>query len=241
MAAVNWEALRRALGTDPDGFPTDVLIRAPSWFTGQVDLLVEAVRCTAGGASLKRCQSILSEIRSRELQDWYIGVGQWSGTYRASVRNVPKPPTSGGADYPRQLRYALLERDGFRCRYCGSRVVCLDELKVAAKLLEVPELVSGRANRARHGIRLIVQATFDHVIPAARFKGEGVNNMTNLVTSCWSCNFGKAHFTLEELGLTDPRERVSIADSEWNGLVYLRQLRKITKRSEMGGPSRETA
>jgi hypothetical protein len=117
----------------------------------------------------------------------------------------------------------------------------LDELKLAAKLLDVPELVSGRADRARHGIRLIVQATFDHVIPAARFKGEGANNLANLVTSCWSCNFGRAHFTLEELGLTDPRERVSIVDSGWDGLVQLRQSRRITKRAELGGPSRETA
>jgi hypothetical protein len=105
-------------------------------------------------------------------------------------------------------------------------VVCSDELKAAAEVLETPELVSGRGNRGRHGIQLIIQATFDHVVPAARFHGESFNDIANLVTSCWSCNFGKAHFTLEELGLEDPREQLIIVDGEWDGLMYLRHLRK---------------
>ena len=220
---MNLDALRGALGSDPTKFPRDVLVRAPEWFDGQIDLLVEASMGAMSGRSLSECQSLFRSIRSKDIQDWFIGVGQWSGTYRASVLKVAKPKTSGGVDYPRQLRYPILERDGFRCRYCGSRVVCIDELKAAAKILETPELVGGRGNRGRHGIRMIVQATFDHVVPAARFEGEGVNDMENLVTSCWPCNFGKAEFLLEELGLELKSSRSS---SSWDGLCDLRPHRR---------------
>jgi 5-methylcytosine-specific restriction endonuclease McrA len=220
---MNLDALRKALGSDPTKFPRDVLVRAPDWFDSQVDLLIEATAGAMSGRSLRECQSLFRSIRSKDIQDWYIGVGQWSGTYRAALRNIERPKTAGGVDYPRQLRYPLLERDGYRCRYCGSRVICIDELKTAAKILEAPELVGGSGNRGRHGIRLIVQATFDHVVPAARFEGEGVNDMKNLVTSCWPCNFGKAEFLLKELDLELVPPRSS---SGWDGLCNLRQQRR---------------
>jgi 5-methylcytosine-specific restriction endonuclease McrA len=220
---MNLDALRGALGSDPNKFPRDVLVRAPEWFDSQVDLLVEATTGAMSGRSLRGCQLLFRSIRSRDIQDWYIGVGQWSGTYRAALRNIERPKTAGGVDYPRQLRYPLLERDGYRCRYCGSRVIGIDELKAAAKILEAPELVGGSGNRGRHGIRLIVQATFDHVVPAARFEGEGVNDMENLVTSCWPCNFGKADFLLEELNLELMSPRSA---SGWDGLCDLRPHRR---------------
>jgi 5-methylcytosine-specific restriction endonuclease McrA len=223
---MDWNALRDALGTEPEAFPSDVLIHAPEWFTSQVDLLLEAISCAYEGERVDNCQSLIRKIRSSDIQDWFIGIGQWSGTYRASVLKVQKPITSGGIDYPRQLRYPLLERDGFRCRYCNSKVICIEELKVAAKLLQMPELVSGSGNRGRHGIRMIVQATFDHVIPASRFNGAGRNDMANLVTSCWPCNFGKAYYKLHELQLSELHEPDVEADKVWNGLVHLRSRRR---------------
>jgi hypothetical protein len=226
---MNLAALHQTLGSDLSRFPRDVLVPSLEWFNSQVDLLVEAATGAMNGRSLGQCQALFREIRSRDIQDWYIGIGQWSGTYRAAVRGVEKPKTSGGVDYPRRLRYPLLERDGFRCRYCGSRVICIDELRAAAKILELPELVNGNGNRGRHGIRLIVQATFDHVVPAARFEGEGVNEMENLVTSCWSCNCGKAHFTLEELGIDLVPPRNGLA---WDGLVDLRSRLRATDHSQ---------
>jgi hypothetical protein len=40
----------------------------------------------------------------------------------------------------------------------------------------------------------------------------------NLVAACWGCNFGKYHFTLEQLGLVPPRKRNAI-ENEWQGLT----------------------
>lgn len=43
--------------------------------------------------------------------------------------------------------------------------------------------------------------------------------MANLVTSCQSCNYGKYNYTLEQLGLDDPRIRPPSPFSDWTGLT----------------------
>lgn len=48
----------------------------------------------------------------------------------------------------------------------------------------------------------------------------GPNDLDNLVVSCAACNFGKMFYRLEELGLTDPRERPPI-QPQWDGLERL--------------------
>ncbi len=54
----------------------------------------------------------------------------------------------------------------------------------------------------------------DHVIPYARGGGNGPDN---LVTACWPCNFGRGSYSLEEVGLADPRGRPPVLDG-WDGL-----------------------
>jgi hypothetical protein len=49
----------------------------------------------------------------------------------------------------------------------------------------------------------------------------GLTNAENLVTACWSCNFGKADYTLEEIGLEDPRLRPPKTLDDWDGLMSL--------------------
>jgi hypothetical protein len=65
---------------------------------------------------------------------------------------------------PARLRFSVLERDRFTCRYCGA---------------QAPE------------VRLEV----DHVYPAAKGGGDV---MSNLVTSCETCNAGKADRVLTD-------------------------------------------
>lgn len=82
----------------------------------------------------------------------------------------------------------------------------------------MPELSKGRGNRGRHGLRFIAQATFDHVHPASR---GGANDESNLVSACWICNFGKAHYLLEEeLGLEELyASNPPVRRDSWDGLV----------------------
>jgi hypothetical protein len=57
----------------------------------------------------------------------------------------------------------------------------------------------------------------DHVIPRAR---GGRNEAENLVTACMVCNFAREDYTLEQLGLADPRSRPPVLDG-WDGLTRL--------------------
>jgi hypothetical protein len=43
---------------------------------------------------------------------------------------------------------------------------------------------------------------FDHLLPDSR---GGETTLENLVITCAPCNYGHHHFTLEEIGLIDPR------------------------------------
>jgi 5-methylcytosine-specific restriction endonuclease McrA len=81
----------------------------------------------------------------------------------------------------------------------------------------MPALISGRGNLRRHPLRLLAQATFDNVVPITRM---GRNDETNMVTACWSCNFGKDNYTLEELGIRRMVVASSppVPQSAWNGL-----------------------
>lgn len=71
----------------------------------------------------------------------------------------------------RSAKFAVWARDGWRCRYCGVRVV---------------QTESGDTVCATN------TATVDHVHP--RRLG-GTNRMQNLVTACYACNQAKGSST----------------------------------------------
>ena len=49
---------------------------------------------------------------------------------------------------------------------------------------------------------LWTKAVADHVFP---WSLGGATSLDNLVTSCGGCNYDKEHWTLEQLGIEDPR------------------------------------
>jgi hypothetical protein len=57
-------------------------------------------------------------------------------------------------------------------------------------------------------------ASVDHVLPHSVGGG---NQLENLVTARWPCQFGREAYTLEEFGFSDPRLRPPVVDS-WDGL-----------------------
>jgi 5-methylcytosine-specific restriction endonuclease McrA len=54
-------------------------------------------------------------------------------------------------------------------------------------------------------------ATLDHVTP---WSLGGRTDESNLVTSCWSCNYGKANFTVEQIGIRNPFKVMTEQDPE---------------------------
>jgi 5-methylcytosine-specific restriction endonuclease McrA len=124
---------------------------------------------------------------------------------RASVRM----PTS-------KEEQAIFERDGWRCQYCGCRVISKRARSVLTKIFP-SEARWGRANSDKHCALVTLTASLDHILPHSR---RGTNEPSNLVTACGPCQFGRNQWTLEEVGFNDPRERPPITDS-WDGLIRI--------------------
>ena len=110
-------------------------------------------------------------------------------------------------------RLELHKRDGFHCRFCGIPVIRAEIRKLIHK--KYPAAVQwGTTNASQHAAFQCMWAQYDHVVPHSQ---GGTNELENLVVTCAACNFGKMEYTLEELGLIDPRVAPPI-QSAWDGL-----------------------
>ncbi|MDX1367610.1 HNH endonuclease [Pseudomonas sp.] len=113
----------------------------------------------------------------------------------------------------------LHKRDGFHCRFCGIPVIRADIRKIIQKIY--PTAVQwGRTNASQHAAFQCMWAQYDHVVPHSH---GGANDLENLVITCAACNFGKMEYTLEELGLIDPRTFPPVK-STWDGLERINCL-----------------
>ena len=78
-----------------------------------------------------------------------------------------------------------------------------------------PDVVPwGRTNQSQHAAFQCMWLQYDHVVPHS---SGGENTIDNLVITCAACNFGKMEYTLEEIGLIDPRQFEPVS-SQWDGL-----------------------
>jgi 5-methylcytosine-specific restriction endonuclease McrA len=113
----------------------------------------------------------------------------------------------------------LFERDGWKCRFCEIRVI---ETSVRDKLRrELPDAARwGPKNTDQHTGLFIHMASPDHVLP---WSHGGSNNLDNLVTACWTCQFARGERSLEDARIIDPRSRPLVRD-DWDG------LRRILRR-----------
>ncbi len=215
------------LSSEPSEWTRLSPLPIPDWFIAEFELLSQSVRLTARG-NIEDASATIMKIRCNDLRDWYVDHGHRSGNVRNSVLNNPKPKVISkiNRDKPRnpgtKLISAVLQRDGSRCRYCGMRVFPKHVLRVLSDVLSDKVFMSakktpGQTNAETHGAALIFTSVVDHVFP---WNCGGQTSMDNLVTSCFACNYGKAGYTLEQLGMDDPFERPPVRDG-WEGLVDL--------------------
>lgn len=107
----------------------------------------------------------------------------------------------------------LHQRDGYHCRFCGIPVIRAEVRKKFCSTF--PELlIWGAKNAQQHVAFQTLWAQYDHVVPHS---AGGNNDVENLVVTCGPCNFGRMAYTLEEVGLIDPRHREPVR-STWDGL-----------------------
>ena len=110
-------------------------------------------------------------------------------------------------------KQALLDRDGYHCRFCSIPVI-RKEIRNRIKS-EYPESVGWEStNQSQHAAFQAMWVQYDHLLPHAR---GGSNDLQNMVITCAPCNYGRCSHLLEEVGLHDPRKRMPLK-SDWDGL-----------------------
>lgn len=216
------------LGTDPEKWSKHSPLVPPLWVSREVDLFVSAVNAFLSGEK-GLCIDTIKNIRSDEITSWYVEHGQMSGKHRKSLLGISPPPLTDislrdSVRSPAKLQNQVFARDGFRCRYCGNRLISQDFLKLFIRKLDSEVFKRGNTNLTAHGIIHITWPVADHVVPWNR---GGMTNLDNLIASCASCNYGKAGYTIEEIGLENPFDRKPMTDS-WVGLVdKIQKLKSI--------------
>lgn len=152
---------------------------------------------------------------------------------------IPKSERDPDRSIASSIKKAVLERDGYRCRYCGLPVVHADIRKIAHQLYPAEVPWNSRVSKQQHSGFQVTWLQFDHVVPHSH---GGRSSLENVVVSCALCNFGKDRFTLKQLNIEDPRMRGPVP-SEFDGLERLRPFKPIVTKSMVrpGNPIRETA
>lgn len=107
----------------------------------------------------------------------------------------------------------LIQRDGFHCRYCGIPVIREEVRRKIHKAY--PDAARwGKTTASHHAALQCMWLVYEHVVPHSR---GGDNSYDNMIISCQPCNCAKMGYTLEEMGLSDPRLRLPVKTS-WDGL-----------------------
>jgi len=194
------------LGTDPIHWSPTSPLWPKEWFPQATEAFRAAYRAAESG-DLEQALDLLEQTRGPELRDWYDLHAQNTGRFRvAHFGKEPKLEPAPDRDplrQPTRFEAELFERDGFTCRYCGTEVFPLKMLKRFEEMVGSENFRATGTNATRHGVRLAFRAALDHVEPWSR---GGRTDSSNLVTCCGPCNYGKAEYTLAELGLRDPRQ-----------------------------------
>jgi len=182
----------------------------PEWINQEFQIFSESSELAHKGMVVE-AKSLLLASRDFEMREWFDVHAQNSGGWRNRALQVPSPEPILPLDAVKtcaNLEALIFSRDKFRCCYCSSNVLPKKEFKKIQEILGRDAFPLGKTNATRSGFYLMFAATLDHVLP---WSLGGRTDETNLVTSCWSCNYGKANFTVEQIGIKSPFSKVICA------------------------------
>jgi len=220
------------LGTDSSKWDRQCLIRMPSFFEDAVENFSSAVSHLACGDKVKSLQA-LKKCNSESVGKFYIEHGKQSSYFRVNNwrktrknNSLLKKKNDTKKTPSASLNKEVFERDFYRCRYCGLRIITKEVFHEYGRLVGPVNFSTVRSEIIRNGLTLGLRGVADHVFP---YSLGGKTQMDNLVTSCYSCNFGKWEYKLEQLDLEDPFSR-QLKDDGWRGLTeFLPTLKKIKR------------
>jgi hypothetical protein len=191
------------LGEDSSLWSASAPLEKPDWIKDSFQILVDAITQASAG-KVEIAQTILKNSRDLEMRTWYDVHAQNIAKWRFDAFKVQTPEPILPLDPVKtfsKFESRLFARDNYKCRYCSDPVISKKMFKEANSVIGSSFLPLGRTNLTRSGFYLMFVATLDHVTP---WSLGGKTDESNLVTSCWSCNYGKANFTVEQIGLWNP-------------------------------------
>jgi len=208
------------LGADPGKWSKTCPLPLPGYFEKALVNFSYSVLSLAQG-KLDEALDFLKLCDSDLVGQFFIEHGQQSAYFRVTNRkeidkkNLLVKAVNKTHRLIPSIENEVFIRDSYRCRYCQMRIVEKNVFMEYSRIVGSESFSVERENHKRNGLTLGLRGVADHVEPYA---SGGETDLDNLVTSCYSCNFGKAGYTLEQLGIEDPRVRPPIADS-WQGLT----------------------
>lgn len=167
----------------------------------------------AGHTAVAEELFVLANIK--EVWDWVESIWGKKSPYVNVTKNPSQhiQPRVKNRMPDSQMKSELRKRDGYHCRFCGIPVIRSEVRNVLRNTY--PKAIPWEGTTAtQHAGFQCLWLQYDHVVPHS---AGGVNSLENLVIACAACNFGKMNFTLEELGLSDPRYLPPV-QSRWDGL-----------------------
>ena len=220
-----------ALGTDSTKWSREAPLPVPNFFEKAVEGFTIAVASLIDG-NKEDSLVALKETNHKAVGEFFIEHGQQSAYFRVQNRleidkknRIAKDLNNSPRLIPK-VEKEVFERDSYRCRYCGLRIISKEVFTEYSRIVGSDNFSVERENSKRNGLTLGLRGVADHVEPYA---SGGETSIDNLVTSCYSCNFGKAGYTLEQIGIFDPRLKRPVNDG-WSGLTeFLPALREMKK------------
>lgn len=191
------------LGADVSLWSKDCPLPKPEWINSALKSFKSAVDFALNG-NVEAARLILKESRDLEMRSWFDVHAQNIGAWRAKEFNVESPKAIIPLDTLKtfgKFEKSVFARDNFRCGYCSSEVFPKRLLKKVQMIVGESYLPLGRTNATRSGFYLLSVGTLDHVLP---WSLGGRTDEKNLVTCCWPCNYGKANFTVKQIGICNP-------------------------------------
>lgn len=218
------------------------LIPIPQLFEA-ADLLSQAAQAHIAGRTDDAATLILA-ADMQAIFEWsetlFLGKTISAEARRMARRVRPdpnKPPPvplneRASGSIPMAIGRAVVERDGYVCRFCGVPVISPRAQTLLRKAYPAA-LRWGPRNVDKHTAFQALDLDWDHLIP--RSLG-GQNTLENLVVACAPCNCVRGNNTLAEIGLLDPRSREPAPCTQingWDGLSRVLMSGRSVDRAEV--------
>ena len=229
MCKVGEQEFCVVLGEDSSKWSKHCPLPVPTFFDDAVESFSRAVSELTKG-NKKESLEALTASNAMAVGKFYIDHGQQSAYFRVTNRKeidnanrLKKKLNLSPRDKP-AITKEVFKRDFYRCRYCSLRIITSEVFSEYSRIVVSDSFSVDRETTPRNRITPGLRGVADHVEPYALGAG---TELENLVTSCYSCNFGKAGYTLDQLRIEDPRSRQP-KDDGWRGLTnYLPTLKII--------------